>query len=541
MRHPSVGQSAVMAREDRPGQKQLVAYLVPKPEETIDVTGLRTHLSQTLPDYMVPAAFVTLEMLPLTPNGKLDRKALPKPDFTPDAFRAPRTPQEEILCSLFAEVLSLPQVGLDDNFFHLGGHSLLATRLVSRIRTVLNTEVSLRSLFETPTVAGLAGRPGQTQRLRPALKAGPRPADIPVSFAQRRLWFLGQLEGATATYNIPLAVRLEGSLDPSAMEGALSDLMQRHESLRTLFVEKDGSPCQQILEAVRPRLTVVATSPGDLQAELSQQASLGFDLSTELPLRAHLFVLGPTEQVLLLVMHHIASDAWSMGPLWRDLACFYQARVQGTAPARAALPVQYADYTLWQHRFLGNEQDPDSEVSHQLAYWKKILADLPEQLALPTDRARPAVASYLGDRVGFQIDAPLHRRLVHLAQETGASLFMVCQAALAALLSRLGAGDDIAIGSPIAGRMDSALEDLVGFFVNTLVLRTDTAGHPTFRQLLSRVRTADLDAYAHQDLPFERLVEALNPARTLSHHPLFQVMLAFQNNAQGSLDRKSVV
>ncbi len=373
---------------------------------------------------------------------------------------------------------------------------------------------------------------------RPALVAVERPGEIGLSFAQRRLWFLDRLEGQGATYNIPMAVRLSGMLDVAALEAAFGDVVGRHESLRTVFPERLGVPRQQILEAcaARPRLDVARVSEADLAGALAGAAQRGFDLATEPPLRAHLFAVGEGEHVLLVVVHHIAADGWSLGPLWRDVGSAYAARCAGDAPGWPSLAVQYADYTLWQAAVLGSESEPESAISRQLGFWKEALRDLPDQLDLPVDRPRPVEASYRGASVAVRIGAELHRGLVGLAGEGRASLFMVLQAGLAGLLTRLGAGSDIAIGSPIAGRTDSALDDLVGFFVNTLVLRTDTSGNPSFRELIARVRAGNLAAYTHQDLPFERLVEVLNPARSLSRHPLFQVMLTLQNDAPAGLD-----
>ena len=538
VRHHSVAQAAVIARDDGPGGKRLVAYVVAAAHQHVEVSDLRGHLAQGLPDYMVPSAFVVLDRLPLTPNGKLDRRALPEPELTPKVLRSPRTPQEEVLCGLFAEVLGVERVGIDDNFFELGGHSLLAMRLISRIRATLDVELAIRTLFEAPTVEALAKHLDQASAARPALVALPRPAEIPLSFAQRRLWFLHRLEGPSATYNIPIAVRLKGRLEAAALEAALSDVVARHESLRTIFPDTLGVPRQEILKASapRPRLEIVAVTEAGLAAALSATASYGFDLGREPPLRAHLFVLGDDEHVLLLLLHHIAGDGWSLAPLWRDVATAYVARLSGRAAALPALPVQYADYTLWQHQVLGREDDAQSAIARQLEFWTERLKELPDQIELPTDRPRPAVASYRGDSVPLRIATELHRSLLTLARDSQASLFMVLQAGLAALLTRLGAGTDIAIGSPIAGRTDSALDDLVGFFVNTLVLRTDTSGNPSFHDLIARVRAGNLAAYGHQDVPFERLVEMLNPARSLSRHPLFQVGLAFQNNVEAKLD-----
>ena len=538
LEHATVGQCVVVAREDQPGHKRLVAYVVGSGDGEVDAAVLRGHVGQRLPDYMVPSAFVVLAALPLTANGKLDRRALPAPEVTLASWRGPRTPQEEILCSLFAETLGVERVGIDDNFFALGGHSLLATRLISRIRATLGIEVAIRSLFEAPSVAALGPRLDTAQAVRPALVAQARPSEVPLSFAQFRLWFLDRLEGPSATYNIPIALRLHGSLDVAALEGALGDVVARHESLRTIFPDTLGVPRQEVLAAgaARPRLAVVALSEAALGEALAGAARRGFDLASEPPLRVHLFALGEQEHVLLVLLHHIASDGWSFAPLMRDLGEAYGARLRGEVAELAALPVQYADYTLWQHRLLGAESDAESAIAGQLAFWRATLAGLPEQIDLPTDRPRPAVASFRGASVELVIGAELHGRLVGLARDSQASLFMVLQAGLAALLSRLGAGSDIAIGSPIAGRTDTALDDLVGFFVNTLVLRTDTSGEPSFRALIGRVRAGNLAAYGHQDLPFERLVEVLNPSRSLSRHPLFQVMLALQNNPEGRFD-----
>ena len=464
LRHGAVAQAAVIAREDAPGQKRLVGYVVAGAEGEIDTSALRAQLGASLPDYMVPSALVVLGSLPLTANGKLDRRALPAPDLTPQHVRAPRTPQEEVLCSLYAEVLGVERVGIDDNFFALGGHSLLAIKLISRIRATLDVEVAIRSLFEAPTVEALARRLDEGEAARPALRRLPRPEEIPLSFAQRRLWFLDRLEGSSATYNIPMAVRLTGALDQAGLQAALGEVMERHESLRTVFPDTLGVPRQRILEvsACQLRLEISEVSEAALAEALSTAVRRGFDLAQEVPLRAHLFALGPSEHVLLLVLHHIAGDGWSLAPLWRDLARAYRAQRLGRAAEFEPLPVQYADYTLWQHEVLGAESDPDSAISRQLLYWTRTLEGLPDQLELPSDRSRPAVSSHQGAAVALHIEAPLHRALLALARESGASLFMVLQAGLAALLTRLGAGTDIPIGSPIAGRTDSALDDLVG-------------------------------------------------------------------------------
>ncbi|MGG1027321.1 non-ribosomal peptide synthetase DhbF [Bacillus subtilis] len=534
--HPHIEQAAVVVREDQPGDKRLAAYVVA--DAAIDTAELRRYMGASLPDYMVPSAFVEMDELPLTPNGKLDRKALPAPDFsTSVSDRAPRTPQEEILCDLFAEVLGLARVGIDDSFFELGGHSLLAARLMSRIREVMGAELGIAKLFDEPTVAGLAAHLDLAQSACPALQRAERPEKIPLSFAQRRLWFLHCLEGPSPTYNIPVAVRLSGELDQGLLKAALYDLVCRHESLRTIFPESQGTSYQHILDADRacPELHVTEIAEKELSDRLAEAVRYSFDLAAEPAFRAELFVIGPDEYVLLLLVHHIVGDGWSLTPLTRDLGTAYAARCHGRSPEWAPLAVQYADYALWQQELLGNEDDPNSLIAGQLAFWKETLKNLPDQLELPTDYSRPAEPSHDGDTIHFRIEPEFHKRLQELARANRVSLFMVLQSGLAALLTRLGAGTDIPIGSPIAGRNDDALGDLVGLFINTLVLRTDTSGDPSFRELLDRVREVNLAAYDNQDLSFERLVEVLNPARSRATHPLFQIMLAFQNTPDAEL------
>ncbi|MFF5128694.1 amino acid adenylation domain-containing protein [Streptomyces syringium] len=530
--HDTVAQATVIVRDGR-----LVAYTVPA-GDSVDTETLRAHVAGVLPEYMVPSAFVTLPELPLTANGKLDRKALPAPDFTAHTTnRAPRNAREETLCTLFADVLGLDTVGIDDSFFNLGGHSLLATRLISRIRTELDVEVDVRTIFEAPTVSALASRLTGATGARSALTAQERPEHIPLSPAQQRLWFINRMEDAGGNYNTGLSLRLSGAVDKGALRAALADVVARHESLRTVFPDIDGQPRQLILapEQAVPELTVTAVDASDLDVALSRAASVDYDLSVEPPLRAQLFVLSPTDSVLLLVVHHIASDGWSNAPLSRDLSAAYAARSTGSAPDWQPLPVQYADYTLWQRDVLGDENDPDSPIAAQLDFWRSALADLPEELPLPVDRPRPPRMSYHGETVPLCFGPELHRNLAEVARESGATVFMVMQAAIAALLGKLGGVEDVPIGSAIAGRTDEALDDLVGFFVNTLVLRTDLSGRPTFRELVERVRDTDLAAYAHQDVPFERLVDDLNPVRSLARHPLFQIMLSMQNTPAPTL------
>ncbi|WP_326696607.1 amino acid adenylation domain-containing protein [Streptomyces sp. NBC_01754] len=528
---PGVARAAVVVREDRSGDARLVAYAIPAPGARLDGAEARRSLARALPRALVPAAVVALRELPVTPNGKLDRAALPAPPPAATGGRAARTPAEQVLCDLFADVLGTPVVGADDDFFDLGGHSLLATRLTGRVRDALGADVDVRTLFEHPTPAALAAelavRGGGPVRPRPEPAA--RPARLPLSFGQRRFWFLDELAGGAVNNSMPLALRLPGDADATALRQALDDVVARHESLRTVFpTGPDGVPCQQVEADGRAPLSIVGSAPEDLPAAMAAALGRGFDLATETPLRAHLFTSGPGESVVLLVLHHIAGDGWSLGVLAEDLHTAYVARLAGRAPGWQPLPVQYADVTLWQRGLLGAPDRPGSRHSRQLEHWRRTLAGLPDCTPLPTDRPRTAATGDHGGTVALGVDADLHARLLGVARRTGTTLFMVVQTALSALLTRLGAGTDIAIGTPVSGRGDASLDRLVGCFVNFLVLRTDTGGDPTFRRLLEQVRETDLAAYAHADLPFESLVESLNPARTPARHPLFQVVLSLQ-------------
>ncbi|MGW7369679.1 amino acid adenylation domain-containing protein, partial [Streptomyces sp. NPDC054841] len=414
--HPSVGQAVVTLRSDGPGGEALVGYAVPASAgDDVDPLAVREFVAERLPEHMVPSVMV-LESLPLTPSGKVDRKALPAPDFAAlVSSREPRNPVEEVLCGLFAEVLGLSRIGIDDSFFDLGGHSLLATKLISRTRSALGTALSIRDVFEAPTVAGLAGRLGEEHTSRPVLRRATRPGTLPLSSAQRRLWFLNRLEGShSAAYNMRFAVRLSGELDVAALDAALADVVGRHESLRTVFPEADGEPRQQVLDVARvwAGLEVREVAREELGEASAVEAGRGFDLSAEIPVRAVLFRTGPDEHVLLMVVHHIAADGWSLAPLARDVSRAYTARCAGRVPQWDGLPVQYADYTLWQRELLGDEADPGSLSARQLAYWRESLVGAPEELVLPFDRPRPAVTSHRGGTVPFRLDARGHEGLL---------------------------------------------------------------------------------------------------------------------------------
>ncbi|MGW0776400.1 amino acid adenylation domain-containing protein, partial [Streptomyces sp. NPDC002835] len=533
---PGVAQAAVVARDDNPaapGDHRLVAYVVPAPDAVPDPEVLRALVAEALPAYMVPAAFVVLDALPTTVNGKLDRRALPAPRYgAPGTGRAALTVAEGLMCGLFAEVLGVDRVGVDDDFFALGGHSLLASRLVARVRTLLGAGITVRDVFEAPTALRLLERTGSASS-RPPLRPAGGDGPAPLSSGQHQQWVLHRLEGPSPTYNMGLVLGITGALDPEALRAALHDVVARHEPLRTLFSDDDSGAPRQVVPApenARPDLDVVPTAEDELPAALRAATGHAFDLTAELPLRSVLFTLGDDEHVLLLLLHHIAGDGQSLGPLARDLSLAYTARLDGRCPEWAPLAVTYGDYCHWQREVLGADEDPESLAARQFAYWRGALDGLPEELLLPTDRPRPAHPTFRGSTAAIEIDADLHGGLVRLARSQGATLFMVVQAALATVLTKLGGGTDLPIGSVVAGRGDQALDDLVGYFVNTVVLRTDTSGDPSFAELVARVRESDLAAYAHQDLPFERLVEGLRPERSTAHNPLFQVMLVLQDD-----------
>ncbi|WP_345025536.1 amino acid adenylation domain-containing protein, partial [Actinomadura keratinilytica] len=518
--HPRVAQAAVTVREDRPGDRRLVAYVVgeARPAE------LKDYVAERLPEHMTPSAVVRLDALPVTANGKLDRRALPAPDHTPaPSGRRPADAAEEIVCGLFGELLGLRDVGADDRFFDLGGDSLLAMRLLARLRTALGVEVPIGDFFDDPTPAALARLSRRGRAVRPPVAGTVRPPKVPLSFGQRRMWFLNRLEEAGSAYNMALGVRLRGELDVPALQAALQDVVDRHEVLGTVYPETDGVPHQHVLppEQARIRLVTARVAEEELDAAVRAVAGQGFEVGSELPWRVMLFEVAADEWVLLVVLHHIAWDGWSSGVLVRDLCTAYGSRVRGAEPQWEPLAVQYADFAVWQRELL----ERHGVLEEELAYWRKTLDGVVEELPLPTDRPRPAEASHRGDVVPWSIPADLHRRMAALAGDQGVTVFMVVQAALATLLHRMGAGEDIPLGTVTAGRSDAVLDDLIGFFANTVVLRTSLAGDPSFTELLNRVREVDLEAFAHQDVPFELLVEEINPARSLARHPLFQVML----------------
>jgi len=533
-------EAVVRAHEEGSGEKRLVCYVVMEGEGEWSAGGLREHLRERLPEYMIPTTFIQLEEMPLTPNGKVDRRALPAPDDTRgesrDSYQAPRTPIEEMLAGIFASVLRVTGVGIEENFFELGGHSLLATRVVSRVREAFGVELPLRSLFERATVAGLSEeveallRGGQELTVPPVRRREDGGA-APLSFAQQRLWFLDQLEPSSAFYNIPIAVRLRGALDIAALELTLSELNSRHEILRTTFKIVDEQPVQVIGAAEQARLPVLdlcglpeERREPEVRRLIEAEASRPFDLAVGPLVRAQLLKLSEQEHVLLFTMHHIISDGWSMGVLIKEVAALYNAYSQGQQSPLAELPVQYADYAVWQRAWLQGDA-----LENQLEYWRHQLAGAPPVLELPTDRPRPAVQTFRGASQRFVFPKELSERLKELSRQEGATLFMTLLAAFQVFLYKYTGQTDILIGTPIAGRNRAETENLIGFFVNTLVLRAQLSEGLTFRALLESTRRTALEGYAHQDIPFEKLVEELQPTRDLSYSPLFQVMLVLQN------------
>jgi amino acid adenylation domain-containing protein len=539
----SLLEAVVIALGDTPGERRLVAYVVPRVGADIRAEELRHRVRDRLPDFMMPSAIVGLEALPRLPSGKVDRRALPAPEWRgggEDEDAAPRSPAEELLAGIWCEVLGVERVGRDDDFFALGGHSLLATQVVSRARRVFGVELALRELFEAPRLADLASRIAEAWQAGHGVSAPPlvrvdRQGGLPLSFAQQRLWFFDQLEPGRSVYNVPVPVRIEGNLRVAVLASALREIVRRHESLRTRFAMVDGAPVQVIAAPGPERLPVVdlrsLTGPArdrEVQRLTEEDARLPFDLSSGPLWRTSLLCLGSEEHVLLSTMHHIVIDGWSMEVLGREVRALYLSFLAGERSPLPELPVQYADYAAWQRGWLCGQV-----LAGELAYWRQQLAGAPPLLELPWDRPRPAVQSLRGALREVRLSLDLSERLIGFGRREGATTFIALLAAFQALLARLSGQAEVSVGAPVAGRAQVETEGLIGFFVNTLVLRTDLSGDPSFRELLTRVRETALQAHAHQDLPFEKLVEELSPQRSLSYAPLFQTLLMLQNAARG--------
>jgi nonribosomal peptide synthetase DhbF len=543
-RHPAVARVAVVAAKDHQGENQLVAYVVPRPSHAGDPieTALRTHASAILPGHMVPSGFVVMSTLPLTQNGKLDAAALPPlgQAVARPPGRGPRDPDEEALCELFAQVLGRAPGGIDDSFFDLGGNSLQASRLVSRVRARLGAEISIRAVFEAPTVAAMASRLGAPDTRRLPTRQAPLalPESVPLSFAQRRLWLLDQIDAGVA-YTLPVLIRLRGEIDAEALAAAVSDVATRHEALRTVFTVVDGEPVQRVLsgEAARPPFIAVLADAAGMDARVAEGIRHRFDLGTEPPIRVLLLTdqQDNRQHVLLVVLHHIAADGWSLAPLMRDLSQAYAARRDGAVPGWRPLPVQCGGYAIRQRERLGDPADPDSLLAHQLRYWAAAAAGAGDGLAPLRNPGADAVGGSGAGTIRRYLDAETHARLVRLAAEHGITLFMVLQAALAVMLHLAGAGDDIGIGGVVAGRDGHDIDDVVGFFVNMVLLRTDLSGDPAVGELLTRVKESSLEALSHQDAPFDLVVQEINPERLPGRNPLADVVLLLQNNSPARL------
>ena len=540
-RHPDVREAVVMARDDAAGGRRLVGYVVPD-GRPLEGEALKEFLAARLPRHLVPGVFVVLAALPLTPNGKIDRKALPEPEARGGGgFAAPATPVEEILCGVWSEVLGVPEVGIHDDFFALGGHSLVVTRVLARLRAALGVELPVRALFDAPTVARLARRVEEARAradgaepLPPLVPRAPG-VEAPLSFAQERLWYLDQLEPGSAAYTVPAALRLRGPLDADALDRALRALVARHESLRTVVAEADGRPVQRVLpaEGWRVQRADLAAAPDPeaaLAARAREDAARPFGLARGPLFRAALLRLGKDDHALLLAMHHVVTDGWSLGVLFRELGALYAAFARGEPDPLPPLPLQYADFALWQRGRAG-----EARIERELDYWRRGLAGAPELLELPYDRPRPPVPSRRGGVERVEVAPELAERLRALARREGCSLFMVLLAAWQTLLSRWSGQEDVVVGTSIAGRTRQEVEGMIGMFFNALPLRTDLAGEPTFRALLRRVRETTLGAYEHQEVPFDRLVAEAQPVRSAGHAPLFQVLLELHNAPGGGI------
>ena len=538
--HPDILQNTVIVREDNPGDKQLVAYIVPN--QDISSNNLRSYLQEKLPSYMIPTAFVQLEQMPLTANGKINRKALPAPDYsvTETDYILPTTPTQQQLAQIWSQILKLDHIGIHNNFFELGGHSLLATQIISRIRQKLAIELPIRTIFESPTINQLASRIERENNITDTSTIQPiaREGNLPLSYAQQRLWFLAQLEPDSYVYNIPLAYHLTGKLNFAALEQSLRAIIARHESLRTNFLVKDGQPTQIIHEGIIWQITTTNLehlSPEETEAQVekitTQQAQQPFNLTQDCLFRAQLLILDKEEHILLLTMHHIISDGWSMNLLWSELIALYQAFNNNQTSPLSALPIQYLDFAVWQRQWLEEKIIPS-----ELNYWKQQLAGHLPLLELPLDYPRPPVQTHKGAYQKITISQQLSQSLEGLAQKEGVTLFMLLLAAYQTLLHRYTGQSDIIVGSPIAGRNRAETEGLIGFFVNMLPLRTQVEAEQNFPELLQQVKETVLAAYDHQNLPFEKLVEELQPERNLSHSPIFQVSFNLVNTPSTELE-----
>ncbi|ASS75345.1 hypothetical protein CIG75_10310 [Tumebacillus algifaecis] len=542
--HPSVRESAVIVCEDMPGDKRLAAYLTVLPSEPLPASAVRAFLKTRLPAYMIPSAFVILDTLPLNANGKVERRLLPKPEFIQNSgeYTAPRNETETLITKVWSNILHIDKISVHDNFFELGGHSLLAMQAVSRLSSALYLALPLKSLFEASTPAQLAEWIDQVSADRndwpaPPLSKATRDGRLPMSFAQQRLWLVDQLLPGSPAYNIPYAVRLDGTLNRSALEASIGEIISRHEVLRTTFAEQDGE-LQQIIKQYHPQPllnTDLRNWPdeareAELQRLVQEHGGRPFDLGADSLIRLQLVQMADDQHVLLLNMHHIISDGWSMGVFTEELCKLYTAQIRGEKSPLSELPLQYADYAAWQRDWLQGEV-----LARQVSYWKEQLSALPV-LELPTDRPRPAVQTYNGANETFALTRELSEALLMLSKRHNVTLFMTLLCAFQTLLARYSGQDDIPVGTPIAGRNRQETEGLIGFFVNTLVLRTDLSGNPTFAELLARVRERTLDAYAHQEVPFEKLVQELQPERDRSRSPLFQVMFLLQNTPQATVN-----
>lgn len=555
VQHPAVEEAVVIVREDTPSDERLVAYVVPDSHVTPVPSELQSYLKEQLPEYMLPSAFILLDTLPLTTNGKVDRQALPAPNQADIAqlgniFVAPHTPVEEMLAGVWAQILRLEQVGIHDNFFDLGGHSLIATQVISQVRKTFGVELTLHHLFKLPTVAGLAKHIEIALKAEPQLNSEPslervsRDEELPLSFAQQRLWFLHQLDPESTAYNGSDLVRLQGTLNIAALEDSINEIVRRHEVLRTYFAVVEGRPIQKIISELKVPLPIVNLQhlpvierEKEVQRLEVENAQQPFDLTQAPLLRLVLLRLTQEEHILLITMHHIISDAWSAGVFIREVSALYEAFSTGKPSLLPELPIQYADYAVWQQQWLQGER-----LDTQLTYWKQQLENAKTILELPTDKPRTQLQTSLGKKHSFTLSATLTDKLKSLSQQEGVTLFMTLLAAFNTLLYHYTKQEDILVGSPIANRNRSELEGLIGFFINTLVLRTNlsVSHNPSFQELLQQVRETALGAYAHQELPFDKLVAELQPERNLNHSPLFQVWFVLQNAPKSHLEMEGL-